>query len=101
MRIDEIIRKTDSGYVLYSKSKGKDGERKRLGGPYQSRAGAEKREREVQYFKHANEGNKAQKGIPANATLSQLDKIRSTTTDPEKRKRAHWLANMRRGSKKK
>jgi hypothetical protein len=47
------------------------------------------------------EGNKAQKGIPANATLAQLDQIRSSTTDPEKRKRAHWLANMRRGSKKK
>ena len=47
------------------------------------------------------EGNKAQKGIPANATLSKLDKIRSTTKDPAKRKRAHWLANMRRGSNKK
>lgn len=30
------------------------------------------------------EGNKAQKGIPANATLAQLDKIRSTTKDQEK-----------------
>jgi hypothetical protein len=41
MKINEIIRKTDAGYVLYSKS----------------RAGAEKRERQVQYFKH-NESKK-------------------------------------------
>lgn len=55
MKIDEVIRKTDKGYVLYSKSKGKDGERKRLGGPYKSRSGAEKRERQVQAFKHMGE----------------------------------------------
>lgn len=103
MRIDEIIRKLDNGkYRLYSKSG------KNLG-TYGSRAGAEKRERQVQYFKHAEsidndmeEGNKAQKGIPANATLAQLDKIRSSkTASPAKKKRAHWLANMRRGQKKK
>ena len=58
MKFDEIIRKTDKGYVLYSKSKGKSGERKRLGGPYKSRAGAEKREKQVQYFKHATESVK-------------------------------------------
>ena len=47
------------------------------------------------------EGNKAQLGIPANATLSQLEKIRSSeTASKETRQRAHWLANMRRGSKK-
>lgn len=50
--IDEIIRKTPKGYVLYSKSKGKDGKRKRLGGPYGSREQAEQREKQVQYFKH-------------------------------------------------
>lgn len=44
------------------------------------------------------EGNRAQLGIPANATLAQLDQIRSSdTASPEKKKRAHWLANMRRG----
>lgn len=55
MKLDEIIRKTDKGYVLYSKSKGKDGERKKLGGPYDSRKAAEEREREVQYFKHKDD----------------------------------------------
>lgn len=55
MKILEIIRKTDKGYVLYSKSKTKSGKRKKLGGPYKSRTGAEDREQEVQYFKHANE----------------------------------------------
>jgi len=45
--IDEVIRKLPSGeYRLYSK----DG-KKNLG-TYPSRAGAEKRERQVQYFKH-------------------------------------------------
>ena len=45
-----------------------------------------------------SEGNRAQLGIPANATLAQLDQIRSSNTaSPEKKKRAHWLANMRRG----
>lgn len=48
-----------------------------------------------------DEGNKAQLGIPANATLDQLDKIRSSkTASKAKKQRAHWLANMRRGSKK-
>lgn len=47
------------------------------------------------------EGNRAQVGIPANATLAQLDQIRSSdSASPEKKKRAHWLANMRRGNKK-
>lgn len=57
MKITEIIRKTDKGYVLYSKSKGKDGHHKKLGGPYKSRSGAEKRERQVQYFKHTESKN--------------------------------------------
>src|SRR5262245_34919662 len=43
-----MIRKTAKGYVLYSK----DGSKK-LGGPYRTRAGALKRERQVQFFKHA------------------------------------------------
>ena len=43
-----MIRKTAKGYVLYSK----DGSRK-LGGPYRTREEALKRERQVQFFKHA------------------------------------------------
>lgn len=42
-----MIKRKGGKYYLYSK----DG-RKRLGGPYTTRAAAEKREREVQYFKH-------------------------------------------------
>jgi hypothetical protein len=42
-----MIRKTAKGYVLYSKST----PRKKLGGPYKSRAQAIKRERQVQFFK--------------------------------------------------
>ena len=49
MKIQEIIRKVKGGYRLYSK----DG-KKNLG-TYPTRAGAEKRERQVQYFKHRNE----------------------------------------------
>jgi len=45
MKINEIIRKVADGYRLYSHSG------KNLG-TYPSRAGAEKRERQVQYFKH-------------------------------------------------
>ncbi len=43
-----MIKKTAKGYVLYSK----DGSRN-LGGPYRTRAEALKRERQVQFFKHA------------------------------------------------
>ncbi|HZQ90276.1 MAG TPA: hypothetical protein VFA60_00615 [Terriglobales bacterium] len=42
-----MIRKTPKGYVLYSKST----PRRRLGGPYKTRAEAVKRERQVQFFK--------------------------------------------------
>ena len=47
--IDETIRKLGSQYRLYS------GKGKNLG-TFPTRAGAEKHEREVQYFKHADEG---------------------------------------------
>lgn len=50
----ETIRKTKSGYQLRSK----DG-KKNLG-TYPTKAGAEKRERQVQYFKHMNESYKLQ-----------------------------------------
>jgi hypothetical protein len=53
MLINEIIRKTASGYRLYSK-KGKNL------GTYDSKIGAEKREKQVNYFKHMNEGYKLQ-----------------------------------------
>ncbi len=43
-----MIRKTPKGYVLYSRST----PRKKLGGPYKSKAQALKRERQVQFFKH-------------------------------------------------
>jgi len=45
MKINEIIRKVKGGYRLMSR-KGKNL------GTYPTRAGAEKRERQVQYFKH-------------------------------------------------
>jgi hypothetical protein len=44
------------------------------------------------------EGNKAQKGIPANATQAELKSARKAGGD--KGKRAHWLLNMRKGNKK-
>lgn len=47
-----MIRKTDSGYIVYSESKGKDGKRKKLGGPYKSRDDAKKRLSQVEYFKN-------------------------------------------------
>jgi hypothetical protein len=43
-----MIKKTARGYVLYSK----DGSRK-LGGPYRTREETLRRERQVQFFKHA------------------------------------------------
>ena len=51
--IDEVIRKVGDKFRLYSK-KGKNL------GTYDSRAGAEKREKQVNYFKHMSEGYKLQ-----------------------------------------
>jgi hypothetical protein len=45
-----MIRKVGNEYVLYSMKKGKDGKRKILGRGTKSEM--EKRERQVQYFKH-------------------------------------------------
>tara|TARA_R110002074_G_scaffold352497_1_gene523912 strand:+ start:1024 stop:1548 length:525 start_codon:yes stop_codon:yes gene_type:complete len=55
-QVDEVIEKTDGKekWCLYSKKKGKDGKRKKLG-CYRSRSGAEKREKQVQYFKSLEE----------------------------------------------
>ena len=47
--ISETIRKTGNKYCLYSKKSHKNL------GCYDSKSGAEKRERQVQYFKHVNE----------------------------------------------
>ena len=47
-----MIRKGQKGYTVYSESKGKDGKRKRLGGPYKSKGEAMKRLRQVEYFKN-------------------------------------------------
>jgi hypothetical protein len=47
---DSIVKLGDNKYRLVSKKSGRNL------GTYPSRAGAEKRERQVQYFKHANEG---------------------------------------------
>ena len=47
-----MIVKTTKGYKVVSESKGADGKRKNLGGPYKTKAAAEKRLREVEYFKH-------------------------------------------------
>jgi len=50
----EVIRKSGTKWCLFSKSKTKDGKRKKLG-CYPTRAGAVKREKQVQYFKHMKE----------------------------------------------
>jgi hypothetical protein len=47
---DHIVKLGDNKFRLVSKKSGRNL------GTYPSRAGAEKRERQVQYFKHANEG---------------------------------------------
>ena len=41
------------GYGVVSEHKTKKGKRKKLGGPYKSKAQANKRLRQVEYFKHA------------------------------------------------
>ena len=52
---NEVIRKVGKRkWCLYSKKKGKDGKRKNLG-CYTSRKGAEKREKQVSYFKKVAE----------------------------------------------
>jgi hypothetical protein len=45
-----------------------------------------------------DKGDSRRHGIPKHASLSQLDKIRSSkTASPRKKQLAHWQANMRRG----
>lgn len=48
-----------------------------------------------------DKGDSARHGIPKNATISQLEKIRSSkSASPRKKQLAHWQINMRRGRKK-
>jgi len=47
-----MIVKRPKGYYVVSESKGKDGKRKNLGGPYKTRAAAAKRLSQVEYFKN-------------------------------------------------
>lgn len=48
-----------------------------------------------------DKGDSARHGIPKNATLAQLKKIRSSNTaSPRKKQLAHWQINMRTGKKK-
>ena len=51
---EEIRKVVKKKWCLYSKKKGKDGKRKHLG-CYSSRKGAEKREKQVNYFKNVDE----------------------------------------------
>lgn len=49
-----------------------------------------------------DKGDSARHGIPKKASISQLEKIRSSkSSSPRKKQLAHWQINMRRGRKKK
>ena len=49
-----------------------------------------------------DKGDSARHGIPKNATLDQLRKIRSSDkSSPRKKQLAHWQINMRTGKRKK
>jgi len=68
--LDETIRKVKGGYKLVSKKTGKNL------GTYPTRAGAEKREKQVQYFKHANEdANSDLAAALTNAEVTSYDAI--------------------------
>lgn len=47
-----MIVKEGNSYYVKSESKTKEGKRKLLGGPYGTRGAAEKRLRQVEWFKH-------------------------------------------------
>lgn len=95
---EHIVRVGDK-YRLVSKSTGRNL------GTYASRAGVEKRERQVQYFKHMGEnfkdgrnpedrGDAARHGLRGKSA-EQLRKIRSSdTASPRKKQLAHWLLNF-------
>lgn len=48
-----------------------------------------------------DKGDSRRHGIPKNATIAQLKKIRSSdSSSPRKKQLAHWQINMRQGKKK-
>jgi hypothetical protein len=47
LEVSKMIKKTSGGYKVVSEKTGKN-----LGGPYKTRAAAEKRLRQVEFFKH-------------------------------------------------
>ena len=52
MKTYNTIEKHGNLYYVFSEKKTKAGVRKRLGGPFRSKAAAEKRLRQVEFFKH-------------------------------------------------
>ena len=47
-----MIVKRKDGFHVMSERKGKNGKRKNLGGPFKTKPAAQKRLREVEFFKH-------------------------------------------------
>lgn len=95
----EHIVKVGDKYRLVSKKTGRNL------GTYDSKAGAAKRERQVQYFKHMGEnfkdgrhpedkGDSARHGLKGKSA-AELKRIRSSdSASPRKKQLAHWLLNM-------
>jgi len=99
--VDEHIVKSGSQFKLVSKKTGKNL------GTYPTKAGAEKREREVQYFKHMKEdggaGGAGGGGMstggsagPTNVTgvKASTDPVSATAVHPKKKKK--YMAGIRR-----
>lgn len=82
-KVDEHIVKVAGGYELKSKKTGRNL------GKYPSKAGAEKRERQVQYFKHVNEEEKkkAEKPEPPPTPVHQIGVIVSQPDHPMEKNR--------------
>ncbi len=87
--IEETIRKVKGGYRLYSK----DG-KKNLG-TYPTRAGAVKRERQVQYFKHADESvEEGWKSKMAGAALAAANLLGSPAQAAEEPNKPITIAHV-------
>jgi len=82
--LKEHIVKVSGGYRLVSKKTGKNL------GTYPSKAGAEKRERQVQYFKHIKEASYA-----GNIGVMELVKFHSKATPKQKKEFSDHLINKR------
>lgn len=65
-----MIKKTSRGYKVLSEKTGKN-----LGGPYKSRAAAEKRLRQVEFFKHLS--RPARLGLSSNFLQTPASRARS------------------------